>query len=318
MKKQWNKIAFMSAIVAMFTFASCNRTKDTEPKMDAENAQSFEDNTYSENEFDAITDIEQGVSEHEFAGRPANGEKGDKDGINDILPTCATKTVTAWSPAGSNIVGKKIVLDFGTTGCTSVDGKRVYKGKIISYHAKKFNAPAAIMRTEFDGFFVKRANQPDSKYAQLVATKVVVNESAVSTSNPNITIAPFKHRVRVFGANTPEYTADSYAKLVFSDGKSIDWNTNRVRTWAEGGSTPFTLADDIFLVSGSHKGKNINGTTYQAQTIEGSPLQFKFVCWALGVYRPTKGKLQIASSNHPTVVLDFGDGSCDNNFTVTQ
>jgi hypothetical protein len=308
MKKQWNKLAIL-AIATMFTFSSCNLNKEVEPRLDAENTQSLEDNSFSESEFDAVTDIEQATSEDRF-GRPA----GDKDGMENLLPQCAT--VSVMDTVIGNTIHKKITVDFGTTGCTYQG--RTYKGKIISVHSKKYSVPTARIVTKFQNFYVKKAGEPDTKYVQLLATKVVVNESQASPNNPNIAVGSIKHRVRVFAGDALEYNANSYAKLLFPNGKTIEWNTERLRTWAEGASTPFILADDIFLVAGTHKGKNINNVTFQVQTIEGSPLQFKFVCWALGIFRPTKGKLQISSSNTPTFVVDFGDGSCDNNFTVQQ
>lgn len=312
MKKVWNKIALMVAITAMFTFASCER-RNAEPRIDAENAQSMEDNNFSENEFDAITDIVQGTSEENFGAKPANG---DKDVQQPFLPNCATVTVENWTPVGSNLVGKKIIIAFSPNGCTYQG--RTYKGTIITTHTKKYAAPGAIMTTRFENFYVKKASEPDTKYVKLEATKVVVNESAASPNNENIAIAPIKHRIKVFGSLQNADPATTYAKLIFPDNKTIEWNTNRLRTWAEGASTPFVWSDDVFLIAGSHKGKNINNVMYQAQTIEGNPLQFKTVCMLQGIFRPTKGKLQIASTNFPTVVLDFGDGSCDNTFTIQQ
>ncbi len=310
MKKTWNKIVLLGAIAATFTFSACNRNKETEPKITAENAQSLEDNSYSENEFDAVTDIEQGTSDDAFAAKPAGG---NKEGQANGLPQCATVTIQPWTPEGTNIMGKKITVNFGTAGCTH--NGRTYKGAIITTYTKRYVTPGSVITTTFDSFYVKKANDPDTKYVKLEARKVVVNESQANPNNPNLAVAPIKHRVKVMGS-TAGAGDDSFAKLIFPDSKTIEWNTNRLRVWSEGSSTPIVLSDDIFLVSGTHKGKNLNGVTFNAQTVEENALQFKTACWLQGFYRPTKGKLQIASSNHPTIVIDFGSGSCDNDYTV--
>jgi len=304
MKKSWNKIAFLVAIAAMFTFSACNRNKETTPKIDAENTQSLEDNSYSENEFDAVSDMEQGTSDDAFsAPRPAGG---NKDTQANGLPACATVTIVNWTPAGTNIMGKKVTIDFGTVGCTNQG--RTYKGKMITTYTKRYNLLQAVITTNFEGFHVKKAGEPDAKYVKIEARKVVVNEGVAGLV--------IKHRIKVMGGalNSGD---DSYAKMIFSDGKTIEWNTNRLRTWSEGSRTPINFSDDVFLVSGTHKGKNLNGTMFNAQTIEANPLQFKTSCSLQGFYRPSQGKLQIASTNHPTVIIDFGDGTCDNTFTVT-
>ncbi len=310
MKKTWNKIVLLGVLATTLTFASCN-LREADPRIDAENAQSMEDNNFSENEFDAITDIVQGTSEESFMGaRPANGEKETQQ---TLLPNCATVTVQDWTVPNTTVVGKKVIIAFSANGCTYQG--RTYKGTMITTHTKKYGSPGAVMTTRFENFFVKKATEPDTKYVKLEATKIVTNESMASATNPNVSVEPIKHRIRVFGALQNADPAESYAKLIFSDNKTIEWNTNRLRTWVEGANTPLVWADNVFLIAGVHKGKNINNKTYQAQTIEGAPLQFKTACMLQGIFRPTKGKLQLITQNI-NITLDFGDGTCDNNYTI--
>ena len=67
-------------------------------------------------------------------------------------------------------------------------------------------------------------------------------------------------------------------------------------------------------MEGKYEGTNRKGKTYTAQTTK--VLKFKGECWLQGFFKPSSGTIELKSENK-TAILDFGDGACDNIFTIT-
>ncbi|MDQ3101244.1 MAG: hypothetical protein M3R08_07645, partial [Bacteroidota bacterium] len=83
----------------------------------------------------------------------------------------------------------------------------------------------------------------------------------------------------------------------------------RVRTWIEGEGTP-VIQDDVYSITGTGNGTNRNGVTYTAAIT--TPLRVEADCpWIVsGVY-------QITPAGRQARVIDFGNGTCDQQATVT-
>ena len=96
----------------------------------------------------------------------------------------------------------------------------------------------------------------------------------------------------------------SEASIVYPDASSMTWNCERSSELIEGGDT-FLFADDVWSVTGSGSGVNLDGKNY-TMTIT-SPL-----IYINGCFYPVSGIIEIATEGEELVIIDYGDGSCDN------
>jgi hypothetical protein len=98
-------------------------------------------------------------------------------------------------------------------------------------------------------------------------------------------------------------------KVTFTDGKTYTRESIRTRTWVAGINTPFNIWDDEFEIEGEASGINRNDQDY-THTIT-NPLLWKRTCrWIVS------GTVEMVVGEN-TVSLDYGDGECDYNATLT-
>lgn len=91
------------------------------------------------------------------------------------------------------------------------------------------------------------------------------------------------------------------------------WDGTRTVQWESGILTIANKTDDVKLVELFKDGVNRNGEHYIA---EGEDLRVDHTC-SNGT-KITSGILIITKDDGTEATIDFGDGECDNNFTVTQ
>jgi len=188
--------------------------------------------------------------------------------------SCASVTVT---PAAG--FPKTIVIDFGTGSCTSPSGI-VHKGKI---------------------------NIVLSDSVRRSGSKAVMTFS-------NYSVNGFKKEGTITWTNTSIPSTRSWQKKV-ENGKITApngnyWLHSGVRDVVQiaGTTTPGTLLDDVFLITGNHKITNASGKTRDCYIIEA--LQKKTSCDNISA-----GKLKVQGGNH-NAVIDFGNGDCDKSATI--
>ncbi len=98
-------------------------------------------------------------------------------------------------------------------------------------------------------------------------------------------------------------------KITFEDGTFATREMTRNRKWVSGMRTPFFIWDDEFEITGNASGTRRNGVGYSA-TIT-NPILMKMACrWFVS------GTIEMVSNNN-TIIIDYGDGECDNIATVT-
>ncbi|MDX2134674.1 MAG: hypothetical protein SFV52_07805 [Saprospiraceae bacterium] len=174
-----------------------------------------------------------------------------------------------------------ITIDYGDN-CVRPDG-RVLKGKIIVNQSNELTAAGATRMVTYDNFFIDDV--------QVLGAKSWINNGPDAQGLPSYT-----------------KTAQNM-QLLFADGASITWNTNRTSTLVEGAGTP-TFRDNVWQITGASSGVNRNGESYTATITE--PLVKSADCrWiSQGVFALTR--------DGRTATLDFGDGACDRwaNLTV--
>lgn len=279
---QFRNLAFV--VISLVAFTAC-QNEDEPGSFDQTDTQSLEDNTTAEFMFeDALAlGIAAGnarAGQIDGSGKPEHNSP-DKDGDEETFGNCATVTF-------ENLEGlKKITIDFGEEGCTGFDEK-TRKGKIIFTFTARHFVPGSIVTTTFDGYSVNDI--------AIEGTKTVTNITA-EEGNPT-------HQIVVDGA-----------KLTFPDARTIEWDSNRTREWAQGSNTPFNITDDVYHIGGTYSGKNRQGRTYTMTTT--TDLEYRVSCRIDGYRKPVSGVVEVESSNLPDYTVDFGADTCDDTYTVT-
>jgi len=98
-------------------------------------------------------------------------------------------------------------------------------------------------------------------------------------------------------------------KTTFEDGTIATREMTRNRKWVAGTLTPFFIWDDEFEITGNTNGTRRNEVTYTSTITK--PILRKMACkWFVS------GTKEMISNNN-TIIIDYGDGECDNIATVT-
>ncbi len=175
-----------------------------------------------------------------------------------------------------------ITIDFGPENCLCNDNKW-RRGKILVEHDGPYWAVGTVITTTTDNYFVNNH--------QVLGTKIVTNQGLNTSGNPTWT-------VHVDG------------QIIKPDGGIISWIADRMREWAGGHNTPFIWWDDVYMISGTHNVVAANGSTLSATVTQA--LEF-----ALNCYWIKSGVVEFQHSALPLIVLDYGNGTCDDDATVT-
>ncbi len=172
-----------------------------------------------------------------------------------------------------------ITLIFDANGCTIHN--RVYRGTVTIARDYDFT------------------NQTFS--GSIVFTDLYVDDIHVEGSST------FTH-VHANSAGHPQSTYDYDYNFTFPNGDVAQRDGHKVREWSEGYNTP-TPNDNVFLVTGNAHILRRNGVELEAEVT--TPLRREFACPYF-----VSGTMNI-SKNGQTAVLDFGNGNCDDEATLT-
>lgn len=206
-----------------------------------------------------------------------NNDKAYKDMVLDTIFMGPCVTVTLDTLS----FPFTITIDFGDINCLCNDGKW-RRGRIHVEHSGPYWAVGTVITTTLEDYYVNNH--------QVMGTKVVTNQGVNSSNNPTWT-------VHVDG------------QVVKPNGGVITWVGDRMREWAEGHNTPFLWWDDVYMLTGSHNAVASNGATLSATINEGLQV-------ALNCYWIEAGVLELQHSNFPLIVLDYGEGTCDDDAVV--
>ncbi|MEO9481845.1 MAG: hypothetical protein ABJG47_00275 [Ekhidna sp.] len=177
---------------------------------------------------------------------------------------------------------KTVTIDYGD-GCEGPGG-RIRAGIIrISYSDHRL-VPGAFRTTTFDGFSVDEV--------LVEGTRTVENVSESLDADPAFSIS-------LVGG-----------KLTFEDETTATRESQRTRTWFRA-SNP--LNDETSIEGGSN-GTRRDGVSYSVEIL--SRIIYKRACRANRVFIPVAGIKQYTSGDNIAVV-DYGDGTCDNEVTIT-
>lgn len=196
------------------------------------------------------------------------------------VDSTSCKTVTVEHDSTTGI--RTRTVDFGD-GCVGLDGKTRSGKIIIVMNGRRIEAGSSFTVT-FDNYYVD-----DYK---VEGTKTVANGGLDANGNYHFTIS-------VVGA-----------KITDTDGNVISWDANRTRILVEGYDTPLNLSDDVYEITGSSSGINREGLSF-TRTIT-TALRYEVSCRYV-----SQGVVEIEPEGLDKRILDYGDGTCDTEATLT-
>ncbi len=176
---------------------------------------------------------------------------------------------------------KVITLDYGD-GCEGFF-RKTRSGKIKITLTARYRVEGSIKTVELINYKINNL--------KVEGTKVISNDGRNENGNLTFTI-------QLTGG-----------KLITEDEKEITREFTRVREWTAGELTP-NHWDDVYSITGSASGININGISY-TRTIT-SPLIKAASCVFI-----QSGTVAREVDGRPASTLDYGDGECDNEATIT-
>ena len=236
----------------------------------SDNYRSAIDNATAENMFnDVFKQATDGVIAAE--------DSVDGRAVNSMLSTCATITI---SPFDFVTFPKTITVDFGTSNCLGNDG-RYRRGKVVMSTTGWYRDSGTVITVTPDNYYVND---------NLVQGNKTLTNNGHNTSG-NLT-----------------YTLQVNGTVTTSEG-IIYWNSTRQHEWIEGENTVLNPWDDVYLITGSADGTNVQGEDFDV--VINTPLRVQVGCrWI------TAGSMTLTSGDF-TISVDYGNGTCDANAVVT-
>lgn len=256
---------------------------------------------------DQLQGMDDGVTETEtiamFSSSASAGDAAELEidmvftAQNQIDPSANSRTLDRFDACAAitRDTGKRVMtLEFGTEGCKGPDG-RFRRGKIIVTFTGKINDRMSSRVITFDNYFVNRVQ--------------------------------YMGQIDVLGLqNTNEGSLTSTRELrdftmVHPDGNRVVMNGEMTREWIEGMGDG-EPATNVVRLTGFKTERSTMGRAFREEIIE--PIILDFGCHASGGMLRVAGVIEMtvsmpSQSNEPRIVrrIDFGDGTCDNDVTVT-
>jgi len=248
---------------------------NTEEPLDTINEEVVDETTFAENIFEQLASDVDEVSFYEMdaSARIAEVTEGDKNRHRWSKRFGYSDCVTVTRDRpGPGEFPIIITIDYGD-GCTSSMWDVVKSGKIIITITGKLSEEGSQRIVTFEEFYVNN-NHIEGEF-----TFTNLGNASYSC-------------VLVGG------------KITTEDGGEITRDSERIRTRIEGGDTDDRL-DDVFEITGNASGKTLSGDTY-VMTIT-KPLIRSLDCFWI-----TSGTIEKVINDTLVIVIDFGDGECDN------
>lgn len=212
------------------------------------------------------------------------------DGLDEDLDGSRSGRVESCAIITHNEATRTLTIDFGTS-CVGQDG-RTRSGKVI-------------------------VNYRDRRL--MTRDELTITFQNYTVNNYGLTGTLRTNGVSRNASNEWQYNLTLENGTVTFPNKTIQLGFDRVYTWTEGiGSLDYT--DDVFTITGNSSGITANGIAFTS-TIT-TPLTKKSICWAQQIIYPVSGILDIQFTRNtgraiPNVTLDYGNGACDKEATVT-
>jgi len=176
---------------------------------------------------------------------------------------------------------RRITIDYGPVNCLCRDG-RYRRGLVVIEYTGARGVSGSTASMTFNNYFV--------------------NDRGISGN-----------RSLVFGTSTqgnPLRTTQFNLSITHPN-RSGSWTRQglRVREKIAGDST-LTMMDDVYLITGNGSGSGPNGISFNHNVL--TPLRKEGACrWLVS------GSIQFSRNNQASRTLDFGNGLCDDQATIT-
>ncbi|MBC8046144.1 MAG: hypothetical protein H7Y00_05065 [Fimbriimonadaceae bacterium] len=237
---------------------------------------------------EAQTSIDNGLADNYFNDMYAvvNNAAADNGFAGFMSDNSANKTASSSCPEVifSEPLGtfpNTMTIDFGD-GCISYFGIE-RKGKIISTFTGPYKDAGTIITITTEDYYVNGV--------QVEGIKTITNLGLNDADNMHFSIVV------------------TDAKITLLSGADITWNSERDREWVEGISTP-EITDDVYSITGSATGINRDDIPFTMLIIEA--LRKEMDCnWIVS------GVCEITPDGEETRTINYGDGECDNEATLT-
>ncbi len=178
---------------------------------------------------------------------------------------------------------RTLIIDFGDEYCETWEG-RPKKGKIIITVNKPIYEPGSVRTVTFEDYYIAEH--------KVEGVHTLTNNGFNGSGNLNF------------------QAVLSGGKITFPDGGIVVREMNHNREWIIGIDTPRYWWDDQWHITGTASGTNRDGVSYN--NLITTPVLYKAVC-----HFPVSGIIDLNIENVGTLVMDYGDGECDNLATIT-
>ncbi|MDF2451118.1 MAG: hypothetical protein K0S26_622 [Bacteroidota bacterium] len=196
-----------------------------------------------------------------------------------LAASCASITIDTLAAA------KTITVNFGATNCVCNDG-RARRGSLIISFTGRYRDSLTVITVTPQNYYVN-----DN---QVTGSKTITNKGHNAAH----------HLVYEINANIQITKANS--------GGTISLQTNRQREWLTGENT-LQWNDDIYSITGTASGSTSNGNSFTSNITSPLIRNMSFGCRR----HFTQGTLEHTPGGKATRYIDFGNGTCDDQATVT-
>jgi len=178
---------------------------------------------------------------------------------------------------------KVITIDYGD-GCTGFY-EQTRSGKIIIVVTGRYRLEGTSRTITLENYYINGIH--------IEGTKTVTNDG--ENDNGNIC-----YSVELVGG-----------KITTPDSIVITRESTRTREWVGGSDTLWNIWDDVYFITGQTTGTNFRGVAYSRTII--TPLEWAATCRFI-----KSGSIDIIVGENDPITLDFGNGACDNEATVSR
>lgn len=302
-------IAF-TAMTISFTSCKKKEEKPDEPEEDTEQT-TTSDNHLAEGSASDVEAMGSQVSEN-------NGTLSTFKSLNNadaLMFTGGCATISSNANGTVLPIPTQYTVDFGTTGtCISNDG-RIRKGKLFfdfsgsTNNAKYYRNPGFKM--------VVTSSNYEVEGNQVNITKTVIN-----TTDP-VVIGQNAYD----GTHNITWSINANVTIIKSNGGTVSWTCNRTKELINtndpncynGQGNPINWMKAKVQLNGTAGGTNAKGESFSAVATN---VVRDFNCAPEPVARPHRhpfvsGSILYSPGNRPARLIDFGNGGCDFNATMT-
>jgi hypothetical protein len=178
---------------------------------------------------------------------------------------------------------KIITIDYGD-GCTGFY-EQTRSGKIIIQVTGRYRVAGTSRTITFENYYINGIH--------VEGTKTITNDGENDDGN-------ICYSIELTGG-----------KITTPDSIVITRESVRTREWVGGSDTKWNIWDDVYFITGQTTGTNFRGVAYSRTII--TPLELATTCRFI-----KSGSIDIVVGENDPITLDFGNGECDSEATVSR